>query len=263
MIGLQNCKFNDWEAICATRYGVRMDNEGTTEMIDQEGTALNSKEWLWLGALAILLLITYLSPLKEHLTHVQEIKDMLAGYGAMAPLVFVCAMSLVTAVGIPRMVIYPLGGLVFGFAEGLAWSLLATVIGAYLTFLYARWSGRSLVVKRWPSLSKITTKLDNRGFLSVALIRQMPSPGFLTNLLFGLSSVRTRCFLAGTILGSIPSAIPATLIGSSVSHGSDDHRILYTVMAIAVLLIMWLGFSFTLRDAVLGVAPQTERDPNA
>jgi len=227
------------------------DHDITTGMIGREETALSSKEWLWLGVLASLLLITYLSPLKSHLTHMQEIKSLLAGYGAMAPLVFVCVMSIITAIGIPRMVIYPVGGLVFGFAEGLAWSLLATVTGAYLTFLYARWTGRSLVIKKWPAMAKITTKLDGRGTVSVALLRQMPSPGFLTNLLFGLSSVRTRCFLMGTALGSIPSAIPATLIGSSVSHGSHDHRILYTATSVAVLLVMWLGFSFKFRHVVL------------
>lgn len=220
-------------------------------MLNRSETSLNSKEWLWLIGLALLLLVTYLSPLKEHLSHAQEIKSLLAGYGSMAPVVFVCLMSLITAIGIPRMVIYPIGGLVFGFSEGLAWSLLATVAGAYLTFIYARWAGRGLVIKKWPSLTKITTKLDGRGTVSVALLRQLPSPGYVTNLLFGLSTVRTRCFLVGTALGFIPSAIPATLIGSSVSHGSHDHRILYTALSIAVLLAIWLGFSIMFRTMLL------------
>lgn len=228
-------------------------------------TAMNKREWAWLLLLTLALLVTYLSPLKEHLTHFQVIKRDLEQFGPSAPLVFIIAMSGLSAIGIPRMVMYPIAGLAFGFYAGLAWSLIATLIGAYATFLYARWAGRGLVLKKWPALARISSKLDGSGFLSVALIRQLPSPGFLTNLLFGISSVRTRCFLLGTALGSIPSAIPATLLGSSLSHASHEQRILYVVVSIGVLAALWGVASIYMksRAAAKPVAAVQAADPVA
>ncbi len=209
--------------------------------IGKEESALNRREWMWLVLLAVALLATYASPLKEHLGHVQEIKKTLESFGHLAPLIFVVGMSGLTAIGIPRMALYPIAGIAFGFAAGFAWSLAATLIGAYATFLYSRWAGRGLVLKKWPALAKISTKLDDRGPFSIALLRQLPSPGFLTNLLFGISAVRHRDFILGTALGSIPSAVPAIMLGSSMTKASHEERIAYVGASILVMLTLWIS----------------------
>jgi uncharacterized membrane protein YdjX (TVP38/TMEM64 family) len=222
------------------------ESAAMADVVRQE-SEVNLREWWWLALSAAGLMAVYFSPLREHLTHLQQIKADLAEFGMAAPLVFALLVTVLTAIGLPRLALYPIGGMAFGMAEGLLMNLIGTVGGAYLTFAYARWAGRSMVMKKWPGLARVTTRLDGRGFLSVALIRQMPSPGFLTNLLFGISSVRTRCYLIGTAIGSIPSAIPATLIGSSLSHDSDTHRIGYIIASGSVVVVMWLVFGWLFR----------------
>jgi uncharacterized membrane protein YdjX (TVP38/TMEM64 family) len=155
-------------------------------------------------------------------------------------------MSATTAIGLPRMLLYPVGGMAFGFSAGLLWNLLGTLIGAYATFTYARWAGQSLVTKKWPAISQLTKVIEGRGVLSVALLRQIPSPGFLTNLIFGISPVRRRAFLGGTLIGCLPSAIPATLIGTSVAHETASVRVWMITLSFLSIIMTWLVFSIYL-----------------
>ncbi len=215
--------------------------------IAEEETALSGKDFFWLGVTAVALLAVYLSPLGEHLTHLQEIRDELARTGAMAPFIFMIVMTSLTAVGFPRLLMYPIAGLVFGFFWGIAWSMVATVGGAYLTFCYARWGGRSLVQKMWPKVADVSRSWSDGGFMTVALLKQLPGPGFLLNLFFGISLVGHRAFLAGTALGSLPSAIPATLIGTSISHESTSFRLFSVITAILWLMALWMVCSVYLK----------------
>ncbi len=220
-------------------------------------SVVSLREWIWLAAIAAALLITYLSPLNEHLTHASVLRADLARLGGWAPAVFVLVMTGLTASGFPRMALYPVAGMAFGLVPGLLWSMIATVAGAFTTFQYARWAGRSLVMKKWPALARLSTRLDARGFLSVALIRQLPSPGFLTNLLFGISAVRTSCFLFGTALGALPSAIPATMLGSSLSHATGEQRIVTAIAALAMMGVLGLATAILLRKrGLLATAPK-------
>ena len=199
----------------------------------REPALLGFKETVWLLSSAAGLLLVYLSPLREHLTHAQAIKADLQALGKLAPLVFVVVMSALTAMGIPRMVIYPIGGLAFGFANGLLWSMVATLVGAYATFLYARWAGRDFLLNKWPTLRALSARLQGRGPLAVALLRQLPNPAFLTNVLFGISPVGHQAFLVGTAAGSLPAAVPATLIGSSLGKASPETRLWYIALTVA------------------------------
>jgi len=206
-------------------------------------TGLKTHEWLWLTITATGLAIVYFSPLREYLTRIHELKQQLSDLGPLGPVIFVAAMMLLTAAGVPRLLLYPISGMAFGFAGGLAWGMAGTLGGAYITFAYARWAGRGIVMKKWPRIHRLTGLLDGHGFVTVALLRQLPIPGYVTNLFFGVSPIGHSAFIAGTLIGCLPSAIPAVLIGSSVTQMSADSRLAYVSAALFCLLALWLGFS--------------------
>ena len=106
------------------------------------------REALWLIVLAVCLAVAYFSPLGRHLSHVREINDVLAELGPVAVLAFIGACALVIAIGIPRMLLYPIGGVAFGFWGGLIWTNIAVMFGGYATFCYARWGGRTYIVRK-------------------------------------------------------------------------------------------------------------------
>lgn len=208
---------------------------------------MRTREWVWLGMTAAGLMVVYLSPLHEHLTHLQVINADIQAFGHWGPIVFILMTAALTSMGFPRMLLYPVGGIAFGFSGGMIWSLAGTLLGAYVTFCYARWAGQGFILAKWPVLHRITGMFENNGTFTIALLRQMPSPGFFTNLLLGISPVTHRAFLAGTAIGSIPSAIPATLIGSSAIQLSAHSRMWYVVASMICLVLLWALFGLFIR----------------
>ena len=98
-------------------------------------------------------LLIYSMPLKEMLNQSHQIKLWLATAGYAAPAVFTLAAALLTAVGMPRLLLCSLAGVLFGFTWGFVWSHFGTLLGAYGTFIFAHWSGRDYVQQNFQRLS--------------------------------------------------------------------------------------------------------------
>ena len=205
------------------------------------------KEASWLVTVVVCLLIVYFSPLGEQLTRVREIHDTLDQMGAEAVLVFIAGATLITALGFPRMLVYPIGGMAFGFFEGLLWSLVALLLGGYIPFCYARWDGRSLILRRWPRMRRVADYFHDRSYRTVILFRILPMPGFLTNAFLGITRIKHVSFLIGTALGSIPPGIPATLLGSTLIEERPTARLLYLISSVTLFFILWFVIPFSLR----------------
>ena len=208
---------------------------------------MQAREWCWLLLTAVGLLIAYLSPLREYLSHVQDIRGYVESFGWLGPLLFFAFVTAATAIGVPRMAFYPMAGMAFGFYGGMLLSILSTISGCYLTFLYARWAGKALVKNKWPKMHQASGLLEGHGIVSVALIRQLPVPGHVTNLFLGISPIRHRAFIWGTVIGCLPAMAPAILIGSSLIQTDQSLRVAKTISAIVVLLLVWAGAAFFMR----------------
>jgi uncharacterized membrane protein YdjX (TVP38/TMEM64 family) len=147
--------------------------------------------------------------------------------------------AVLVAVGVPRLLLCPIGGMAFGFWQGLLWAQLGTMLGYYATFLFVRWSGRDFILRKWPRLNRYTRFSRKNGMISVLLIRQLPITGFYINLLLGLIPLSHADFLLGTVIGILPAAVPATLVGSGASAFSSGESKLYTLLAIAAGIALW------------------------
>ncbi len=205
------------------------------------------KEALWLVTVLICVLIVFLSPLKDELTRVREINERLDQMGPIAELVFIGGAILVTSLGMPRMLIYPIGGIAFGFFWGLVWSVTALLFGGYIPFCYARWGGRSWIIRKWPKMGRLADYFHERSYRTVILFRILPMPGFLTNAFLGITRIKHRSFLLGTLLGSIPPGIPATLLGTSMIVENRATQIAYAVSSVFLFIIIWFVIPFRLR----------------
>jgi uncharacterized membrane protein YdjX (TVP38/TMEM64 family) len=207
---------------------------------------LPRKEWVWILVTAGVLLATAFSSF-EVIAHPQGMREWISGYGAAGPVIFVGVFTVLTAAGAPRMLMYPISGLLFGFLPGLFWSMLATLGGAYLAFSYARWAGSAWVRSKWPQTAHMARQLDGRSAFKVAVIRQLPLPGALSNLLFGIMQVSHQDFLIGSMIGFLPTAIPANLIGSSISMDSQGLRVTAILIGAAIILVLWGASPYLLR----------------
>jgi uncharacterized membrane protein YdjX (TVP38/TMEM64 family) len=183
--------------------------------------------------------VMYLPPVREQLANVPEISERLRTFGWAAPALFVPAVALLVAVGVPRLLLCPIGGMAFGFFWGLVWTLAGTLLGFWATFVVVRRFGQDWVLRKWPRLQRFTRISRRNGMVTVLLIRQLPITGFYVNYLLGLLPLSHRDFLLGTALGILPEAIPATMVGANALYISSDKGVYYSVLVVAVFILVW------------------------
>ena len=202
------------------------------------------RDRLFKGTIQLLILslgigIMYLPPVREQLGNVQEISERLRAFGWAAPAFFVPLVALLVAVGVPRLLLCPIGGMAFGFFWGLVWTMAGTVLGYWGTFVVVRRFGQDWVLRKWPRLKQFTRVSRRNGMVTVLLIRQLPVTGFYVNYLLGLLPLSHRDFLLGTAIGILPEAIPATMVGANALYISGDKAVVYSVLVVALFILVW------------------------
>jgi uncharacterized membrane protein YdjX (TVP38/TMEM64 family) len=197
--------------------------------------------------LAGLLALAYFSPFRHYLEKAPEISKQINNMGIWAPIVFVAAVIVLVCIGVPRLILCPIGGMAFGFVWGLIWTQLGTILAYYMIFLFVRWGGREFALQRVPRLGRFSKILKRGGIPAVVLARQIPLYGMLINMLLGLSHISHLDFLLGTAIGILPEAVPFTFIGSSVTESSPMLRVEYIALAVVVLAILWGGLNYHMK----------------
>ena len=214
-----------------------------------------------LALLSAALAVVYFTPLKQFLTEGRHISERLQSAGWAAPAIFVVSVALLVAVGCPRLLLCPIGGMAFGFAWGLLWAQVGTLIGSYATFVFVQWGGRDFAMRKWPKLERLSHRVTRKGILQVMLVRQLPVGGVYINIMLGLTPLRHRDFLIGTLLGIMPEAIPATLIGAGATQTSFYKSLPYIVIAVCVFMIVGLWVRRRMRSTAANPQEQPAEEP--
>jgi uncharacterized membrane protein YdjX (TVP38/TMEM64 family) len=118
--------------------------------------------------------------------------------------------------GVPTLWFAALIGYLYGLPVAFGLALAAVVAGAIVGFSVARWLLRDEVaalVARRPRSRAVVEAVGDEGVWLVVLLR-LAGPHNLLNLVFAASTVRTRDFALGTLIGSIPSVALATAGGA-------------------------------------------------
>lgn len=200
------------------------------------------KGLLLIASLALLGLLVNRLQLGDVLSE-HWIDSQVRGQGFRGELIFLGMAALTTAVGFPRQVVAFLGGYAFGFIFGTLLAVLGTLMGGLLTFSYARWFGRSLVLHRFPGrIRKFDDFLSGHPFTMALIIRLLPVGSNVgTNLVAGVCSVAALPFLAGSGIGYLPQTLVFALAGSGVNFNPSLRLTLAAVLfVISSLLGVWL-----------------------
>lgn len=219
------------------------ENDAEEILVQQTSASLwkENRQVFVLGAgVIVFLLIAHFTPLQAWLTNWQQWKRYIDEFGLAAHAVFGLVTIVAVMSGLPRLPLCSVAGAVFGFQEGLLISWLGSAFGSYGAFLLSRWGGRSLAeerIQQWPWLRSLLTTPT---LLRVIWVRQLMVPGFVLNLLLGMTSVKHRTFLAGTLLGYLPLNIALTLVGSGLGKDSLAQSLKQVLAALAIInLVAW------------------------
>ena len=193
------------------------------------------------GLLAALVVAAFVVPVPSP----AELRAWVTGAGVAAPLLMFAAYVAATLVPIPRTVFSLASGLLLGPVVGVAVALTATAVSALVSFALARSLGRRLVGRHLERerVRAVDERLSGGGWLAVASLRIIPAIPFLpTNYACGLSSVRARPYLAGTMIGSLPGTAAAVALGDTLT-GTTPPALLavYAVLAVAGAAGLWFA----------------------
>ena len=139
--------------------------------------------------------------------------------GMWAPVLYIFIYSIATICLLPSTPLNLSGGAIFGAVWGTVWTSSAAILAAVLAFGFSRTIGRSLVERKlagkWESIDR---EMQQGGFFYMFAIRLLPLiPYGIVNFAAGLTSIKFRDYLLGTLLGTVPGILPFVMMGAGLT----------------------------------------------
>jgi uncharacterized membrane protein YdjX (TVP38/TMEM64 family) len=183
---------------------------------------------------------------------IQWAKGMGAAGGAIYAVVYILG----TALFFPGLPLTLGAGFLYGAIIGTLVVSPASVAGATLAFLIARYVARDWVtrrLKKYPQAAAMDRAIEKNGFKAVVLLRLQPVLPFnMLNYALGLTSIRLRDYMLASWIGMFPATVLYVYLGSIMNNISDLLRgrpnsgmagrfLLWGGLAAIVVLVWWLG----------------------
>jgi uncharacterized membrane protein YdjX (TVP38/TMEM64 family) len=152
----------------------------------------------------------------------EELRDWIAGFGIIAPLVYILVYSIAPALMLPGLLLTVVGGVLFGPVWGVVYVIIGATIGSGVAFQVARLMGRDFIESRviraksdrW---AKLDQQVEASGWKIVAFTRLIPLfPFNFLNYAFGLTRVRFSTYLWASFVFMLPGAAAYVIFSSSI-----------------------------------------------
>ncbi|MFB3168132.1 VTT domain-containing protein [Neobacillus sp. 179-C4.2 HS] len=139
---------------------------------------------------------------------------------------------------IPLIIIITINYALFGFFNGLLWSWVTSIIAAGIWFFGSRYFFNDWVQKK--TNPELLSKMEQNGLLFVFQARIIPFvPTSLINILSGLSSIKFKHFLVGTMFGNLIFFFVLSLIPAGLMEGNMEQNILLGIVLVLVGLVVF------------------------
>lgn len=163
------------------------------------------------------------------------------GYcGKFASLIYILIFSLRTLfVFFPYSLMVTLGGGIFGYFEGFIYSMLAVFISATFAFYISRFFGMNTVNKLLRGkIKRFDLNIEEHGFKIILFMRvSLIFPFDILNFAAGLTKVRYRDFILGTLLGILPETFSLSYLGANLKNPYSMNFIISIIMVILLVII--------------------------
>ena len=178
------------------------------------------------------------------------------GMGPAGGVLYAIFYVLGTALFFPGLPLTLGAGFLYGAFIGTLVVSPASVAGATLAFLIARYVARDWVKRRltkYPQAATLDRAIEKNGFKAVILLRLQPVLPFnILNYALGLTSIRLRDYMLASWIGMFPATVLYVYLGSVMNNISDLFRgrpnsgmagrlLLWGGLAAIVILVWWLG----------------------
>ena len=150
----------------------------------------------------------------------QQLEGWLESMGIFAPIIYVLLYTLGTLLILPSTPLNLTGGAIFGVWWGTIWTTVAAVVAAVVAFGFTRTVGREFIGRklggRW---RLVDAEIRQGGLFYLFAIRLLPIiPYGIVNFVAGLTSIKFRDYLLGTLLGTLPGVLPFVMMGAGITE---------------------------------------------
>jgi len=136
-------------------------------------------------------------------------------------------------------------GVAFGPWLGTLYAAVGCLASASVGFAIGRWAGLGrLEHLGGPRVRRLVETLERNGTLAVFVVRKVPAPYMLTNIVVGASPVNYRDFLIGTALGMGPMIVALAAFGYQLSEVVKEPTAAGIATAVALLVVPLLPALF-------------------
>lgn len=211
---------------------------------------MNNKKMLLKSLLFIFIIIACLlaitlSPLQEYFSpeYLALLKSKYGGNIVLFTCFFTLAGSILIAVGFPRTIFCIIAGMLYNLWAGILIGQIAALGGAYVTYFLSGKLARPFFQKKIVGhIGFINNFSRYNPVVFVALLRQTPVPGIVTNSISGAMGISPLNFLIGSFIGFLPQSVIFCLFGNSV----NNNFMLHISIAFILFLIMIIGIKIYL-----------------
>ncbi|ELS33595.1 MULTISPECIES: TVP38/TMEM64 family protein [Pseudanabaena] len=189
-----------------------------------------------------------------HIDWLSKIQDVVQASGAWGDMIFVVAYAIATLLILPVTAFNIAGGALYGGVEGLLLTSMGALLSALLGFMLARSLGSRFMrlEERW---SNVGQGLMVGGIAYSFASRLFPLiPYGVVSIAAGLSPIRQRDYLIGTLLGTPLGIAPFVFLGSTGVQMSSNHDVLPLLasslgLALLIAASTWYQHSQKVRSA--------------
>lgn len=177
---------------------------------------------------------TFLSP--------EELRENVDSYGSLGPLFFILIYIFATVFFLPGAPISIAAGLIFGPILGTIYVIIGATIGATIAFYVARYLGEEyvsgLLKGGHKKIHEYDKKIKENGLGVVLFLRLLPIFPFNgLNFALGLTKVKSRDYILGTLVGIIPGTFVFVYLGDSLAMLNVWNIIIAILLLILLIVI--------------------------
>lgn len=174
------------------------------------------------------------------------LRNVIQGYGWAGWLIFIGITALIAITPIPVTIPALVAGSLYGVIAGSLFSFTGILIGSWIGYWLARFTGQELTFKllgrHGPTVKKY---LSDAGFLTMCTARLMPGlPYWPVNYGAGALGVSQYAFLSATFIASIPGQISLVALGAFAVNQSLFNGIILVAAWITVLVSTWISYRY-------------------
>lgn len=169
---------------------------------------------------------------------VGELRRLGTSFG---PLTAIACVSLASVAAVPLGVIILVSAIAFGPWSGLFYALSGACLGAVVSYGIGSHLGHDALCRlAGERVNRLSSRLGQRGVLSVIVIRLMPiAPFAIINMIAGSTHIRFKDFVIGTLIGMLPGGLAISLLGDQIAELASSTQ--GSVMLLGVLLLLVLA----------------------